>query len=75
MTILVTAASGQLGRLVVGALLARGAQPADVVASARDTSKLADAAGSDIRTVELDYARPDTITAALDGVDLSLIHI
>ena len=73
MTILVTAASGQLGRLVVDALLARGAQPADVIASARDTSKLADVAGRGIRTVELDYARPDTIAAALDGVDTVLL--
>ena len=73
MTILVTAASGQLGPLVIDALLARGAQPADLVASARDTSKLADVAARGIRTVELDYSRPDTITAALDGVDTVLL--
>ena len=73
MTILVTAASGQLGPLVIDALLARGAQPADLVASARDTSKLADVAARGIRTVELDYARPDTITTALDGVDAVLL--
>jgi len=73
MTILVTAASGQLGHLVVDALLTRGAQPADVVAGARDTSKLADVAARGIRTVELDYTRPDTIAAALDGVDTVLL--
>ena len=73
MTILVTAASGQLGPLVIDALLARGAQPADLVASARDTSKLADVAARGIRTVELDYSRPDTIAAALDGVDTVLL--
>jgi len=73
MTILVTAASGQLGRLVVDALLERGAQPADVVASARDTSKLAGVAARGIRAVELDYTRPETITAALDGVDTVLL--
>lgn len=73
MTILVTAASGQLGRLVVDALLERGAQPDDLVASARDTSKLADVAARGIRTVELDYARPDTIAVALDGVDTVLL--
>ena len=73
MTILVTAASGQLGPLVIDALLARGAEPADIVASARDTSKLADVAARGIRTVELDYARPDTIAAALDGVDTVLL--
>jgi NAD(P)H dehydrogenase (quinone) len=73
MTILVTAASGHLGRLVVDALLDRGADPAEVVASARDTSKLADLVARGIRTVELDYARPETIAPALDGVDTVLL--
>ena len=73
MTILVTAASGQLGRLVVESLLARGAAPADIVATARDTSKLEQFAARGIRTAELDYARPETITAALDGVDTVLL--
>ncbi|MFF2371600.1 SDR family oxidoreductase [Agromyces sp. NPDC058110] len=73
MTILVTAASGQLGRLVVDALLTRGAEPSSIVAGARDTSKLADAAARGVRTVELDYTKPDTITAALEGVDTVLL--
>lgn len=73
MTILVTAASGQLGPLVIDALLARGAQPGDLVASARDTSKLAEIAARGIRTAELDYARPDTIASALEGVDTVLL--
>jgi NAD(P)H dehydrogenase (quinone) len=73
MTILVTAASGQLGRLVVESLLTRGANPADIVASARDTSKLEDLEARGIRTVELDYARPETIAPALEGVDTLLL--
>lgn len=73
MTILVTAASGQLGRLVIDALLTRGAEPSTIVAGARDTSKLADVAARGIRTVELDYAKPDTIAAALEGVDTVLL--
>ncbi|GAA1830061.1 NAD(P)H-binding protein [Agromyces salentinus] len=73
MTILVTAASGQLGRLVLDALLTRGAEPSTIVAGARDTSKLADVEARGIRTVELDYAKPDTIAAALDGVDTVLL--
>lgn len=73
MTILVTAASGHLGRLVVDALLDRGADPAEVVASARDTSKLAELAARGIRTVELDYDRPETITPALESVDRMLL--
>ncbi|HET6948925.1 MAG TPA: SDR family oxidoreductase [Acidimicrobiales bacterium] len=73
MTILVTAASGHLGRLVVEALLERGAAPADVVAAARDTAKIADLAARGIRTVELDYARPETIAPALEDVDAMLL--
>ena len=73
MIILVTAASGQLGRLVIDALLTRGADPAEIVASARDTSKLTDVAARGIRTVELDYARPETIAPALNGVDAVLL--
>ncbi|WP_353814890.1 SDR family oxidoreductase [Agromyces sp. SYSU T00266] len=73
MTILVTAASGHLGRLVVEALLERGAAPADVVAAARDTTRIADLAARGIRTVELDYARPETIAPALAGVDAMLL--
>lgn len=73
MTILVTAASGQLGRLVVDSLLARGADPAAIVAGSRDTSKLADVAARGIRTVELDYTRPETIAPALEGVDAVLL--
>ena len=73
MTILVTAASGHLGRLVVESLLARGADPADLVATARDTSKLEDLAARGIPTAVVDYDRPDTIAAALDGVDAVLL--
>jgi NAD(P)H dehydrogenase (quinone) len=73
MTILVTAASGQLGRLVIDALIERGAAPADLVAAARDTAKLADAASRGIRIAELDYARPETIAPALAGVDAVLL--
>jgi NAD(P)H dehydrogenase (quinone) len=73
MTILVTAASGQLGRLVVDALLERGVAPADIVATARDTSKLADASARGVRTEVLDYDRPETIAPALEGVDTVLL--
>jgi NAD(P)H dehydrogenase (quinone) len=73
MTILVTAASGHLGRLVIDALLERGAEPAEVVAGARDTSKVAELAARGIRTVELDYARPETLAPALEGVDSLLL--
>lgn len=73
MTILVTATSGHLGRLVVDALLERGANPAEVVATARDTAKIADLAARGVRTATLDYDRPETIAVALDDVDTVLL--
>jgi NAD(P)H dehydrogenase (quinone) len=73
MTVLVTAASGHLGRLVVESLLARGAQPSDVIATARDTASLTELAAKGVRTAELDYAKPETVTAALEGVDTVLL--
>ena len=73
MTILVTAANGQLGSLVIDALLERGADPADLVATARDTTKIEQLAARGIRTAQLDYDRPETIAAALDGVDAVLL--
>ena len=72
-TYLVTAANGQLGRLVVEALLARGVDAASIVAGARTPEKIADFGARGIRTVELDYDRPGTIAAALDGVDRVLL--
>lgn len=73
MTILVTAASGQLGALVVEALLRRGAPAETIVATARDTGKLDHLQARGVRTAALDYERPETIAAALDGVDTVLL--
>ncbi|WP_243230217.1 SDR family oxidoreductase [Microbacterium sp. CIAB417] len=73
MTILVTGATGQLGRLVIDSLLERGADPAAIVAGARDIARAADLEARGVRVVELDYDRPETVTAALDGVDRVLL--
>lgn len=66
MTILVTGATGNLGRLIIAALQERGADPQSIVAGARDTAK---AAGLGVRVAHLDYTDPASITTALDGVD------
>lgn len=73
MSIIVTATTGQLGALVVDSLLARGAAPADVVATARDASRLAAFAGRGARTAHLDYAEPETVTAAIDAGDVLVL--
>ncbi|WP_301799979.1 SDR family oxidoreductase [Nocardioides sp. ChNu-153] len=59
MAIVVTAASGQLGRLVVEALLQRGVAADEVLATARDTAKVADLAARGVRTARLDYSDVD----------------
>ncbi|GAB2525459.1 SDR family oxidoreductase [Microbacterium petrolearium] len=73
MTILVTGATGHLGRLVVDSLLARGVDPATVRAGARDTAKAADLAARGVQVVALDYDRPETVAAAVDGADRVLL--
>lgn len=73
MTILVTAASGQLGHLVIDALLARGASPDSIVAGARTVAKAADLADKGVRVVPLDYTVPESIDTALEGVDSVLL--
>ncbi|MCM6774764.1 SDR family oxidoreductase [Nocardia sp. CDC159] len=71
MTVAVTAASGQLGRLVVEALLRRDAGP--VVAIVRDPAKVADLAerGVDVRQASYDDAA--ALDRALAGVDRVLL--
>lgn len=73
MTLLVTAANGHLGRLVVDALLARGIAASDIVAGVRTPAKADDLSARGIRVVEFDYARPDTLAASLDGVSRVLL--
>lgn len=73
MTILVTGATGQLGRLVIDGLIARGAEPADIIAGARDTAKAADIAARGVQVVALDYTQPATVAAAVAGVDAVLL--
>lgn len=70
--IVVTGASGQLGRLVVEELAAN-VGPSQIVATARSTGKLADLVDRGITVRELDYGRPATITAALDGATQVLL--
>jgi NAD(P)H dehydrogenase (quinone) len=61
MTIAITGATGQLGRLAIAALQARGAQP---IALARDPARAADLGA---QTRAFDYTAADP--AALQGVD------
>ncbi|MBT9254863.1 SDR family oxidoreductase [Phycicoccus sp. MAQZ13P-2] len=69
MTIVVTGATGQLGRLVVESLLSRGASPADVLATGRDADRLRALADLGVRTAVVDYADPASLRDAFDGAD------
>ncbi|TFB17181.1 SDR family oxidoreductase [Microbacterium sp. 3H14] len=70
MTILVTGATGNLGRLIIDSLLERGADPQSIVAGARDTTKIADPR---VRSVHLDYTDAASVAAAVDGVDTVIL--
>lgn len=69
MTIAITGATGQLGRLVIAALGSR-AQGEQVVALARDPAA---AAGLGDEARAFDYNRPETLEPALAGVDTLLL--
>lgn len=73
MTLLVTAASGHLGRLVVDALLERGIAASEIVAGVRTPAKVDDLAARGVGVVELDYSRPETLAPAFRGVDRVLL--
>lgn len=69
MTIAITGATGQLGRLVIQQLKQR-TDAAKLIALARSSAKAADL-GIEVR--EADYSKPATLAAALQGVDTLLL--
>lgn len=71
--IVITGASGQLGRLVVAALLERGVRPATLVAAMRNRAQGADLAERGVQVREADYDRPDTLDAAFAGAERVLL--
>jgi NAD(P)H dehydrogenase (quinone) len=69
MTIAITGATGQLGRLIVARLKAKA--PAEqIVALVRSPAKAADLG---VPAREADYVRPETLGAALAGIDTLLL--
>ncbi|MFF1878667.1 SDR family oxidoreductase [Leifsonia sp. NPDC058230] len=73
MTIVVTGASGHLGRLVVESLLERGVAPAEIRALGRSEQKLAQLAASGVQTAVIDFDRPETLVPAFEGADALLL--
>ena len=70
--ILVTGANGQLGRLVVDQLLDK-VPSGQLAAMVRDRDSAARLADRGIQAHIADYAQPETLDAALRGVELLLI--
>lgn len=73
MSIVVTGATGQLGRLVVSALLEKGVPASDVVALGRDETRLSELAELGVTTRRVDYADASAVRDALAGADRVLL--
>ena len=71
--IVITAASGQLGRLTLEALLNRGVPAGRIRAAVRDRAKLADFAARGVEIVEADYADKESLVRALTGAEKFLL--
>ncbi len=71
--IAITGATGQLGRLTLGSLLAAGVPAASIAALGRDPAKAAPLAARGLGVRTADYDQPHTIEAALDGVEKLLL--
>jgi len=68
----VTGATGQLGRLVIDALL-ESIAPGQVIAAVRQPGNAKDLVAKGVKVREANYDRPETLMAALQGVDRLLL--
>lgn len=73
MSLVVTGASGHLGRLVVESLLERGTAAADIVATTRTPTTLADLAARGVDVRAADFNDPTSLKEAFAGAERILI--
>jgi NAD(P)H dehydrogenase (quinone) len=73
MSLVVTGATGHLGRAVVESLLERGVPAADITATGRSTERLADLAARGVTVVASSYHDPASLDAAFAGADKVLL--
>ncbi|MBW8446229.1 MAG: SDR family oxidoreductase [Arenimonas sp.] len=72
--ILVTGASGHLGRLVIQHLIeSRKVSPSDIAGGSRDTARLADLAALGVETRRIDFDDKASLETAFSGIDKLLI--
>lgn len=69
MTIVVTGATGHLGRLAVESLLARGIPAEQIVAAGRSVEKIQDLADRGVRVTQASYDDPESLRKAFAGAD------
>lgn len=73
MSIVITGATGQLGRHVVEALLERNVPAAGIVAAGRSIEKLDDFAARGVQVRTMDYADAASVAKALEGASKVLL--
>jgi NAD(P)H dehydrogenase (quinone) len=73
MSVVVTGATGQLGRHVVESLLARGVPASEITAVGRSTDRIADLAALGVVVATADYHDAATLDAAFAGADKVLL--
>ena len=73
MTTVITGATGQLGRLVVVALLDSGVPAEQIVAAGRSTDRIADLGERGVQVRSIDYTQPDLLRQAFAGADKVLL--
>ncbi|MET9799224.1 NAD(P)H-binding protein [Streptomyces sp. NPDC006368] len=73
MSIVVTGATGRLGRLVIDALLDQGVPASGIAAVVRDKAKAADLAERGVELRIADYSRPETLAGAFTAGDRVLL--
>jgi len=72
-SIVVTGATGHLGRLIVERLIARGTAPGDIVAAGRNAERLAAVAHLGVSTAVIDFASPASLDSAFAGADTLML--
>ncbi|MFP3460826.1 SDR family oxidoreductase [Arthrobacter globiformis] len=73
MTIVITGATGQLGRLVVEALLDSGLPAEQIVAAGRTVDRIADLGERGVQVRNIDYSQPESLRQAFAGADKVLL--
>jgi NAD(P)H dehydrogenase (quinone) len=72
-SIVVTGATGKLGRLVVESLLRRGVPAGEIVAAGRAVDKIKDLADQGVQVRHIDYTDPESLRAAFQGATKVLL--